>query len=139
MLETLLLIAIAIIGTQAIVIALLVNLVNKTRENKESQKKEARKTIQGLIKLSTELENELDDYKEAYYKCYAEYKTQFAVNKEIRKQLEYVEELHSHMVNNMHTLLKQSRVIKSRYMDNVIPYKSFGNLSDADRKELFGA
>ena len=43
------------------------------------------------------------------------------------------------MVNNMHTLLKQGRVIKSKYMDTVIPYKSFGQLSNEDRLELYGA
>lgn len=140
MLETLLVIAIAIIGVQAVVIGLLVNLVNRTRESKEAQKKEAKQTIQGLVRMSVKINTELEDYKTAYNDCYAEYKTHFAVNKELRKRLEYVEELHSHMVNNMHILLKQGRVIKSKYMDNtIIPYKSFGNLSEEDRKELFGA
>ena len=49
MLEVLLFVAILVIGVQSLIIALLVGLVNKTRQEKNAQKKQARNFIKALI------------------------------------------------------------------------------------------
>lgn len=139
MLEILLFVAIAVIGAQAVVIALLVELVNKTREDKAKQGKELKGFIKALVKTSSETQAELQDYKDAYNACHKEFSILFKENKLLKDRLNYVEDLHSHMVNNLHVLLKEGRIIKSKYMGKVVPYGSFGELSGEDRYELFGA
>ena len=94
-----------------------------------------------VISLSKaiELNRELEDYKEAYEKCYEEYKSLFRERVELKKRLKDIEDLHSHMVNTLHVLLKEGRIIKSRYLHSYVPYGNFGQLSNEDRLELFGA
>jgi hypothetical protein len=139
MLEILLFIAISIIGAQAIIIALLIKLVEKTREDKVKQGKELKGFIRALIKTASETQEELEDYKDAYNACHKEFSILFKENKILKDRLEYVENLHSHMVNNMHILLKEGRILKSRYSNRIIPYESFNKLTAEDRYELFGA
>ena len=73
------------------------------------------------------------------FKSFKEFSILFKENKLLKDRLEYVENLHSHMVNNLHILLKEGRVIKHKYMNNIVPYGSFGQLTNEDRMELFGA
>ena len=54
MLEILLFVAIAVIGAQACIIALLVNLVNDTRKSKSAQVTQSRSFIRALIKAASE-------------------------------------------------------------------------------------
>ena len=139
MLEVLLLIAISIIGVQALTIKVLTGHIKKLRRESRQERIASKKFIEVLIKSASEYKREAEDYREAYNECYAEYKALFRQSKEMKRHMEYIEDLHSHMVNNMHTLLKQGRVIKSKYMDKIIPYESFSSLSADDRYELFGA
>ena len=139
MLEILLFVAIAVIVAQAIIIALLVDLVNKTREEKKKQGKELKGFIKALVKTTSESQTELKDYKDAYNACYKEYSVLFKENKILKERLNYTEQLHSHVVETLHTLLKEGRVIKTKHFDNMIPYENFGRLSNEDRIELFGA
>ena len=113
--------------------------MNKTREDKAKQGRELRGIIKALVKASSEIQAELEDYKDAYNACHKEFSILFRENKLLKDRLEYVENLHSHMVNNLHVLLKQGRIIKNKYMDKVVPYANFGQLSEEDRLELFGA
>lgn len=139
MLEVLLFVAIVVIGAQAIIIANLVKLVEKTRSDKAKQAKELKGFIKGLVKTASETQTELDDYKDAYNACHKEFSILFKENKILKDRLEYIENLHSHMVNNMHILLKEGRILKSRYSNKIIPYESFNKLTAEDRYELFGA
>lgn len=139
MLEVLLFVAITVIGVQAIIIAALVKLVEKTRKEKSKQKKELRGVIKALVEVASKNQIDLEDYKDAYYACHKEFSILFRENKLLKNKLEYVENLHSHMVNNLHVLLKEGRVIKNKYKDQVVPYNCFGELSGEDRLELFGA
>ena len=113
--------------------------IKKLRRESRQERIASKKFIEVLIKSASEYKREAEDYREAYNECYAEYKALFRQSKEMKRHMEYIEDLHSHMVNNMHTLLKQGRVIKSKYMDKIIPYESFSSLSADDRYELFGA
>ena len=137
MLEILLFVAITVIGVQAIIIANLVKLVEKTRKERSKQGKELRGVIKALIESTSNLQIDLEDYKDAYNDCHKEFSILFRENKLLKNKLSYIEDLHSHMVNNLHVLLKEGRIIKNK--DKVIPYNCFGELSGEERLELFGA
>ncbi len=139
MLQVLIFALIAVVGVQALIIKGLAKELKDSKKNAREERIAYKKLIKELTKIASNYKKDVEDYKDAYNACYAEYKTIFREKKTIKKHLDYVEELHSHMVNNMHTLLKQGRVIKSKHMDTVIPYESFSNLSADDRYELFGA
>ena len=139
MLQVLLFAAIAVVGVQALIIKGLIKVLKDTKKEIRKERRATKNLIKELVNIASDYKKDVEDYKDAYNACYAEYKAIYRERKAIKKHLDYVEELHSHMVNNMHTLLKQGRVIKSKYMDTVIPYKSFGQLSNEDRLELFGA
>lgn len=132
MLQVLLVIALAVIFVQN-------REIKRMKREARRERIAYRKFVKVLVRTANEYKQEADEYKEAYEDCYAEYKAIFREKKAIQKHLDYVEDLHSHMVNNMHTLLKQGRVIKSKYMDKIVPYESFSSLSADDRYELFGA
>jgi succinate dehydrogenase/fumarate reductase flavoprotein subunit len=139
MLQVLIFALIAVVGVQALIIKGLAKELKDSKKNAREERIAYKKLIKELTKIASNYKKDVEDYKDAYNACYAEYKVIFREKKTIKKHLDYVEELHSHMVNNMHTLLKQGRVIKSKHMDTVIPYESFSNLSADDRYELFGA
>lgn len=139
MLQVLIFALIAVVGVQALIIKGLAKELKDSKKNVREERIAYKKLIKELTKIASDYKKDVEDYKDAYNACYAEYKVIFREKKTIKKHLDYVEELHSHMVNNMHTLLKQGRVIKSKHMDTVIPYESFSNLSADDRYELFGA
>ena len=139
MLQVLIFALIAVVGVQALIIKGLAKELKDSKKNAREERIAYKKLIKELTKIASNYKKDVEDYKDAYSACYAEYKTIFREKKTTKKHLDYVEELHSHMVNNMHTLLKQGRVIKSKHMDTVIPYESFSNLSADDRYELFGA
>lgn len=139
MLQVLIFALIAVVGVQALIIKGLAKELKDSKKNAREERIAYKKLIKELTKIASNYKKDVEDYKDAYNACYAEYKTIFREKKAIKKHLDYVEELHSHMVNNMHTLLKEGRVIKSTYMDTIIPYKNFGQLSNEDRLELFGA
>lgn len=139
MLQVLIFALIAVVGVQALIIKGLAKELKDSKKNAREERIAYKKLIKELTKIASKYKKDVEDYKDAYNACYAEYKVIFREKKTIKKHLDYVEELHSHMVNNMHTLLKQGRVIKSKHMDTVIPYESFSNLSADDRYELFGA
>ena len=139
MLQVLIFALIAVVGVQALIIKGLAKELKDSKKNAREERIAYKKLIKELTKIASSYKKDVEDYKDAYNACYAEYKVIFREKKTIKKHLDYVEELHSHMVNNMHTLLKQGRVIKSKHMDTVIPYESFSNLSADDRYELFGA
>ena len=132
MLQVLLVIALAVIYVQN-------KEIKRMKKETKRERIAYRKFVKVLVRTANEYKQEADEYKEAYEDCYAEYRAIFREKKAIQKHLNYVEELHSYMVNNMHTLLKQGRVIKSKYMDKIVPYESFSSLSADDRYELFGA
>lgn len=132
MLQVLLVIALAVIFVQN-------REIKRMKREARRERIAYRKFVKVLVRTANEYKQEAGEYKEAYEDCYAEYKAIFKEKKAIQKHLDYVEDLHSHMVNNMHTLLKQGRVIKSKYMDKIVPYESFSSLSADDRYELFGA
>ena len=139
MLQVLIFALIAVVGVQALIIKGLAKELKDSKKNAREERIAYKKLIKELTKIASNYKKDVEDYKDAYNACYAEYKVIFREKKTIKKHLDYVEELHSHMVNNMHTLLKQGRVIKSKHMDTVILYESFSNLSADDRYELFGA
>lgn len=139
MLEILLFVAITVIGVQAVIIATLVKLVEKTRKERAKQGKELRGVIKALVETLSNAQTDLEDYKDAYNACHKEFSILFRENKLLRNRLDYVESLHSHMVNNLHVLLKEGRIIKNKISGKVIPYSNFGELSGEDRYELFGA
>lgn len=133
----LLLIAGIVIGIQSIAIVLLVSLVNKLREDKKQDKKEARTFIKSLIALVVELEADKNDYKVAYHECYGEYKTLFKQNRTLEKQLNKVTDMHGKVVNNLILHLKQGKIIKSKYMEHIIPYK-FETMTLEEVTQFFG-
>lgn len=137
MLEVLLFIAIAVIGAQACIIALLVKLVNKTREEKASQIKQSRSFMKGLIKTLTEIQSELEDYKEAYHACHKEYSVLFIQNKTISKQLDELNKVHGQIVNNLMLCIQEGRVIKSKYLDKIVPYR-FDSMTIEEISQFFG-
>lgn len=139
MLQVLLLITVGVITVQALIIKTLVKALKDSKKKAREERVASKKLIKELIKIASCHKKDAEDYKDAYNACHSEYKALFRENKAIKKHLDYVEGLHSHMVNSMHTLLKQGRVIKSKYMDHFIPYESFSSLSADDRYELFGA
>ena len=133
----LLLIALMIIGIQSLIIAMLVGLVNKTRKLNKTQKNETKVFLRSLIKTATEIQSELNDYKEAYYECYSEYKSLFRENKILLKQLDEINMRHGEVVNNLMVCIKEGRVIKSRYLDKIIPYR-FENMTIEEISQFFG-
>lgn len=135
MLKVLLFVAILVIGVQSLIIALLVGLVNKTRQEKNTQKILARNFIKTLIKTTTEAQCGLEDYKEAYHECHKAYSGLFIKNKTIEKQLDELNKIHGNVVNNLMVCIKEGRIIKSKYMDKIIPYK-FERMT-MDEIELF--
>ena len=137
MLEILLFVAIAVIGVQACIITLLVNLVNETRESKSAQVKQSRRFIKALIKATTETQAELDDYKQAYNDCYAEYKVLFRENKLLKKQLDEINRIHGEVVNNLMTCIQEGRIIKTKQFGKVIPYE-FGKMTIEEVSRFFG-
>ena len=139
MLEVLLFAAIAVIGVQALIIKALVKEVKTTRKEVRKERVASKKFVEIVTKAASEYKREAQDYRDAYEECYREFTILFRENHTLKKRLSYIEDLHSHMVNNMHVLLKEGRVIKSKYMGQIIPYESFGRLPDSDRQELFGA
>ena len=138
MLEVLLFIAILVIGVQSLIIALLVGLVNKTRQEKNAQMKQARNFIKALIKTTTEAQRELEDYKEAYHECHKAYSGLFIKNKTIEKQLDELNKIHGNVVNNLMVCIKEGRIIKSKYMDKIIPYR-FERMTMDEISQFFGA
>lgn len=139
MLQILLLIAVGVITVQALIIKTLIKALKDSKKKAREERVASKKLIKELIKIASRHKKDAEDYKDAYNACHSEYRALFRESKAIKKHLDYVEGLHSHMVNSMHTLLKQGRVIKSKYMDQLIPYESFSSLSADDRYELFGA
>lgn len=137
MLEVLLVLAVFVIGVQALAITLLVKLVNKEREVKKAQVKQSRQMIKALSKLVFEIENEKEDYKEAYSNCYAEYRALFKENKVLKQQLDRITKIHGDVVNNIMMYLKQGKIIKSKYMDNIIPYQ-FETMTMEEVEQFFG-
>ena len=137
MLEILLFIAVAVIGVQAIIIALLVDLVNKTRESKANQVKQSRNFMKALIKVATETQTELEDYKQAYNDCYAEYKAVFRERKLIIKQYEELSKVHGEVVNNLMHCIKEGRIIKTNQFGKIIPYE-FNKMSIEEVSKFFG-
>ena len=137
MLEVLLVLAVFVIGVQALAITLLVKLVNKEREVKKAQVKQSRQMIKALSKLVFEVENEKEDYKEAYNNCYAEYRALFKENKVLKQQLNRITKIHGNVVNNIMMYLKQGKIIKSKYMDNIIPYQ-FETMTMEEVEQFFG-
>ena len=135
--EILLLIALMVICAQSLIIAMLVGIINKTRKVKRAQKNGTKVFIRSLIRTATELQNELSDYKEAYYECYAEYKALFKENRIISKQLDEINIRHGEVVNNLMICIKEGRIIKSRYLDKIIPYK-FENMTIEEISQFFG-
>lgn len=138
MLEVLLFVAILVIGVQSLIIALLVGLVNKTRQEKNAQKRQARNFIKALIKTTTEAQHELEEYKEAYHECHKAYSGLFIKNKTIEKQLDELNKVHGAVINNLMVCIKEGRVIKSKYMDKVIPYR-FERMTMDEISQFFGA
>lgn len=137
MLEVLLVLAVFVIGVQALAITLLVKLVNKEREVKKAQVKQSRQMIKALSKLVFEVENEKEDYKEAYNNCYAEYRALFKENKVLKQQLNRITKIHGDVVNNIMMYLKQGKIIKSKYMDNIVPYQ-FETMTMEEVEQFFG-
>lgn len=137
MLEILLFIAVAVIGVQAIIIALLVDLVNKTRESKANQTKQSRSFMKALIKATTETQAELEDYKQAYNDCYAEYKALFRENKVLKNQLDEINRIHGEVVNNLMHCIKEGRIIKTKQFGKIIPYE-FNKMSIEEVSKFFG-
>ena len=137
MLEILLFAAVAVIGVQACIITLLVDLVNKTRESKANQVKQSRIVMKGLIKLATETQEELEDYKQAYNECYAEYKAVFREKKLIKRQYEELSKVHGEVVNNLMHCIKEGRIIKTKQFGKIIPYE-FNKMSIEEVSKFFG-
>ena len=137
MLEILLFVAIAVIGAQACIIALLVNLVNETRKSKSAQVKQSRSFIRALIKATSETQEELEDYKQAYNDCYAEYKALFRENKTLKNQLDEINRIHGEVVNNLMHCIKEGRIIKTKQFGKIIPYE-FNKMSIEEVSKFFG-
>jgi uncharacterized coiled-coil DUF342 family protein len=137
MLEILLFVAIAVIGAQACIIALLVNLVNDTRKSKSAQVKQSRSFIRALIKAASETQAELEDYKQAYNDCYAEYKALFRENKTLKNQLEEINRIHGEVVSNLMTCIQEGRIIKTKQFGTVVPYE-LGRTTMDEMSRFFG-
>ena len=137
MLEILLFVAIAVIGAQACIIALLVNLVNDTRKSKSAQVKQSRSFIRALIKAASETQAELEDYKQAYNDCYAEYKALFRENKTLKNQLEEINRIHGEVVSNLMTCIQEGRIIKTKQIGTVVPYE-LGRMTMNEMSRFFG-
>lgn len=137
MLEILLFVAIAVIGAQACIIALLVNLVNDTRKSKSAQVKQSRSFIRALIKAASETQAELEDYKQAYNDCYAEYKALFRENKTLKNQLEEINRIHGEVVSNLMTCIQEGRIIKTKRFGTVVPYE-LGRMTMDEVSRFFG-
>ena len=137
MLEILLFVAIAVIGAQACIIALLVNLVNDTRKSKSAQVKQSRSFIRALIKAASETQSELEDYKQAYNDCYAEYKVLFRENKTLKNQLEEINRIHGEVVSNLMTCIQEGRIIKTKQFGTVVPYE-LGRMTMDEMSRFFG-
>ena len=116
---------------------MLVGLVNKTRRANKAQARDTRRFIKSLIKTATELQRELEDYKSAYNACYSEYKALYRQNKIISYQLDEMNKIHGQIVNNLMTCIKEGRVIKSKYLDKIIPYR-FENMTGEEIYQFFG-
>ncbi len=139
MIQVILFAAIAVIGVQALVIKALVGQIKDIKKEVRRERIATKKFIAILVKSISEQKREAEDYRDAYEECYSEFKVLFKENKLLKEKLVYVEGLHSHVVETLHLLLKQGRIIKTKHFNSIIPYESFGRLSEEDRIELFGA
>lgn len=137
MLKVLLVLCLFIIGGQALIISLLVNMINKERKIKRLEMKQVRIMIKTLSSLAVELNTEKENYEEAYKDCYTEYKTYFKENKLLKEQLNNITNIHGNVVNNLFEYLKQGKIIKTKYMDNVIPYR-FETMTKNEIEQFFG-
>lgn len=137
MIKFLLVLSLFVIGTQALIITLLVNMINKERKIKRIQIKQAKIIIKALNRLILEERDDKEGYKEAYEKCYIEYKTYFKETKILKHQLNKITDIHGNVVNNLFEFLKQGKIIKTKYLDNVIPYK-FETMTKNEIEQFFG-
>ena len=139
MMEILVVLLLGVVAVQQLKIQMLKDRVEVMKDSAHTQGLAYKAYQELLAHKAIELNRELEDYKEAYEKCYEEYKSLFRERVELKKRLNDIENLHSHMVNTLHVLLKEGRIIKSRYLHSYVPYGNFGQLSNEDRLELFGA
>lgn len=135
---------IAIVLIQAVVIVTLVRIVNNTRHDKKQQGKECRKFVKSVIRSSIAYYELAEDYKDAYELCYAEYKAKFRAYRDLKREYQKLEarydaleETHSMMCGNLFEMIREGRVIKSKYGNKVFTY-DFPNITKAEITQLFG-
>lgn len=140
----LLMLAIAIIIAQSIIIVKLVNKINKKSLKIKSEREISKNFINTLIKMLLNSNNDLKDYKDAYEKCHKQYSIKFIESKNLKQQLriknkDYDNLLESHisLSSKLFNLIKEGRVIKSKYQDKFLFY-NFNEMTKDEIIDLFG-
>ena len=138
MLKILVVLLLGVVAVQQLKIKMLEDKIDIIKDSAQKQGAAYEVYQKILAKGAIELNRELEDYKEAYKDCYEAYSTLFKEKKAILKKLHKTEQLHDHMVNHMHVLLKEGRVFRYKIGNRLIPYNKFAELTAEERYELFG-
>ena len=138
MMEILVVLLLGVVAVQQLKIQMLKDRVEVMKDSAHTQGLAYKAYQELLAHKAIELNRELEDYKEAYKDCYEAYSTLFKEKKAILKKLHKTEQLHDHMVNHMHVLLKEGRVFRYKIGNRLIPYNKFAELTAEERYELFG-
>lgn len=117
-----------------IVQAMKISAMNKTRKEARKklrlEKRENRMFFQSLIKTSCNLNSDLDEIKRKLDELERKHD-------DLERRVGDLEDANSRMANNTYQLIKEGKIIKSKYNNVVFPYK-FTELTQEEIINFFG-
>lgn len=146
MLQSILLfIAVAYIGFITAENKALKKELKKVKRARKAESKAFKNLVKQLVDIASDYRKDAEDYRKAYEECHEAFSDVFVdrhkLNKKVanlKEKLSDIEDLHGRVVNNIHVMLKERRLIKTRYMNTYTTYSDFGELTYEDRVTLFG-
>lgn len=121
-------------------IAVLKEVGKERRAAVKRVKKAVRKNKEftnGLVKTSVDLFKELEDIRRRLDHLEGKYKELEKTSDKLQGKVDELEDANSRMANNNYQLIKEGRIIKSKFLDTIFTY-SFTDLTTDEVLNFFG-
>lgn len=113
------------------------NSKNRIKRSSNKKTKESRELNHGLVKASVSLFEELEAIKQRLKELEDKYDRLSSDAKELEERVFDLEEANSRMANHTYKLIKEDRIIKSKFLDTIFTYK-FRELTTDEILNFFG-
>lgn len=107
-----------VIGVQALVIYLLVQLVNKERAVRRAERRQARNFIKALSKAYTEESIDKVDFENAYNDCYAEYINEVKSHRELKIKYDELKDAYQTLCENIFEYINKDAKANEAFSDD---------------------